>query len=259
MGPVQTSLATAELVRRDSGVLLLLDGTESSFIDLADPQHLAFEYQQQMDAALRVLLAEPTPVRAVHLGGAACALARAWDRARPGSTQLAVELDQLLAEQVRQWFNLPRSPRLRIRVGDAAQVAQTLRPAQWDVVVRDVFAGAAVPETVRTLDFTRACARALAPGGVYLANISSLPRPRAAAELEVARQVFPTTALVTDNAVARGRRRGNMVLVASSSPWTPDQREELERAMRRLPLPARTWELSDPALPQAGAGGGAVV
>ena len=231
----------------------MLDGAKSSFIDLTDPQRLAFEYQQQMDAALRALLAEPQPVRALHLGGAACALARAWDSARPGSTQLAVELDQVLADQVRQWFDLPRSPRLRIRVGDAAQVVTTLRPSQWDVVVRDVFAGTVVPETVRTLEFTQACARALAPGGVYLANISSVPRPQAAAELAIARQVFPATALVTDSAVACGRRRGNMVLVAASTAWTPRQREDLERAMRQLPLPARTWDLSDPVLPQVSA------
>ncbi|SPT53920.1 spermidine synthase [Actinomyces bovis] len=250
VGPVPVSLGTAELERRDTGVLLRLDGTESSFIDLADPTHLDFEYQQQMEAAIGTFFAAGTPVRAVHLGGAACALARAWNASRPGSTQLAVELDELLASKVRQWFDLPRSPALRIRVGDAAAVAPTLRPGEWDVVVRDVFAQAVVPETVRTLEFTQACARALAPGGLYLANMSSLPRPRAAAELQVVRETFKVHALVADNAVARGKRRGNMVVVAANAPWTPQQREELERSMRRLPLPARTWELTDPALPQ---------
>ena len=118
-----TSLATAELEARDTGVLLRLDGTESSWIDLRDPAHLDFEYQQQMNAVVDVLRPAPAPLRAVHLGGAACALARAWDALRPGSTQLAVEIDEVLALRVRQWFDLPRSPRLRIRVADAAQAA----------------------------------------------------------------------------------------------------------------------------------------
>lgn len=250
MGPFPTSLATAELERRDTGVLLRLDGAESSFIDLVDPTRLDFEYQQHMDAALDVLVGPGQPVRAVHLGGAACALARAWHAARPGSTQLAVELDEVLAGKVRQWFDLPRSPALRIRVGDAAQVAPSLRPGQWDVVVRDVFTATQVPAPVRGEGFVRACARALAPQGVYLANIASFPRDAAGAELGVARSVFASAAVIADSAVARGRRRGNLVLVASPSPWQPGQLDELERAVRRLPLPVRTWQPQDPALPQ---------
>ena len=148
-GPVRTSFATAELVARDTGVLLLLDGAESSFLDLRDPAHLDFEYHQQMDAVLAAQRGESSPVKALHLGGAGCALARAWDVTRPGSQQLAVEIDEILAHQVRTWFDLPRSPRLRIRVGDAAEVVSGLRPGQWDVVVRDVFNGGSVPAACR--------------------------------------------------------------------------------------------------------------
>ena len=118
-GPVRTSFATAELVARDTGILLMLDGAESSFLDLRDPSHLDFEYHQQMDAVLAALRGEGGPLRALHLGGAGCALARAWDVTHPGSQQVAVEIDEILASQVRTWFDLPRSPRLRIRVGDA--------------------------------------------------------------------------------------------------------------------------------------------
>ena len=64
---------------RDRGILLLLDGAESSWIDPHDPAHLDFEYLQQMDAALTALRGGDEPVRAVHLGGAGCALARGWD------------------------------------------------------------------------------------------------------------------------------------------------------------------------------------
>ena len=74
----KNSLTTAELEARDTGVLLRLDGTESSWIDLRDPAHLDFEYQQQMNAVVDVLRPAPAPLRAVHLGGAACALARTY-------------------------------------------------------------------------------------------------------------------------------------------------------------------------------------
>ena len=100
---MRTSLATAELVARDTGILLMLDGAESSFLDLRDPSHLDFEYHQQMDAVLAALRGEGGPLRALHLGGAGCALARAWDVTHPGSQQVAVEIDEILASQVRTW------------------------------------------------------------------------------------------------------------------------------------------------------------
>ena len=56
--------------------------------------------------------------------------------------------------------------------------------------------------------------------------------------------------IVADPAAARGRRRGNLVLVARQNPFTADELEEAERAVRRLPLPVRTWSLDDAALPR---------
>ena len=250
VGPVSTTFATAELEVRETGILLLLDGTESSWIDLRDPAHLDFEYQQQMDAVLGVLRPGAGPVRAVHLGGAGCALARAWETTRPGSTQLAVEIDAVLAQRVREWFDLPRSPRLRIRVGDAAQVAPTLRPGEWDVVVRDVFAAGAVPVSCRSEEFLRACREALAPGGVYLANTASAPREDAGAELAAVRRVFGGAVVIADAAVARGRRHGNLVVAARPESFAAEELEEIERAVRRLPLPVRTWRPDAPALPR---------
>ncbi|BDA63289.1 spermidine synthase [Actinomyces capricornis] len=250
VGPVPTSLATAELLQREDGILLLLDGTESSYLDLRDPARLDFEYHQQMDAVAEVLLGRGTPVRALHLGGAGCALARAWDRTRPGSTQLAVEIDEALARYARQWFDLPRSPRLRIRVGDAAQVLPELRPGQWDVVVRDVFTRAAVPGSCRDEAFLTACLRALRPGGIALINTVSPPRVELGAELGLLRGIFGGLLIVADPPVARGARPGNLVLVCRREPFTPEQRQELERAVRRLPLPVRTWSPQDRALPR---------
>ncbi|CAM2731167.1 spermidine synthase [Actinomyces slackii] len=249
-GPVETSFARAELVRHDTGVLLMLDGTESSFVDLVDPAHLDFEYHQHMDAVLGALIGHHSPVRALHLGGAGCSLARAWDATRSGSTQVAVEIDEALASLVRQWFDLPRSPRLRIRVGDARQVVTGMREDQWDVVVRDVFAQGRVPESCRSQGFLADCMRVLAPGGLMLANSSSAPRARAGAELRALASLAGGLVVVADPAVARGARPGNLVLVARAEPFSAAELEEMERAVRRLPLPVRLWDPQDPALPR---------
>ncbi len=174
---------------------------------------------------------------------------------RPGSQQVAVEIDEILASQVRTWFDLPRSPRLRIRVGDAAEVVAGLRPGQWDVVVRDVFDGGSVPASCRSREFFDSCLRALAPDGLLLVNTASMPRALAGAEIAALAGALDgdisRAFIVADPAAARGRRRGNLVLVARQDPFHGlGELEEVERAVRRLPLPVRTWSLDDAALPR---------
>ena len=245
--PVATSFASARLEARDQGILLYLDETESSFIDLADPAYLDFEYHQHMDAAVKVLLGEDLPLNAAHLGGAACALARAWDATHPGSAQLAVEIDAKLAAYVRQWFDLPRSPRLRIRIDDAVVAAPSLKAEFWDVVVRDIFSGGTVPDSVCTPEFMHSCMNALKSEGLFLINAASAPTSQVQAQFAALTQISDFL-VISDAAVARGKRRGNLVLVARKTGFSAEDFDCLSRAVRKLPLPAQLYRHSDGAL-----------
>ena len=245
--PVATSFASARLEARDQGILLYLDETESSFIDLADPAYLDFEYHQHMDAAVKVLLGEDLPLNAAHLGGAACALARAWDATHPGSAQLAVEIDAKLAAYVRQWFDLPRSPRLRIRIDDAVVAAPSLKAQFWDVVVRDIFSGGTVPDSVCTPEFMHSCMNALKSEGLFLINAASAPTSQVQAQFAALAQISDFL-VISDAAVARGKRRGNLVLVARKTGFSAEDFDCLSRAVRKLPLPAQLYRHSDGAL-----------
>lgn len=237
-GPVPIDTGTAELVGVSgdpTAVLLLVNGAESSQLDLADPARLEFEYMQQMVEVLDAVFDPPARLRALHLGAGACALPRAIEARRPGSAQTAVDVDGALARLVREWFDLPRSPRLRLRVQDARDAVRTTAPARLDVIVRDVFTGRAVPPHVRTVEFTRLVAAALRPGGVYLVNCIDAP-PLAVGRREAAtlRAVFPHVGLITERAILKGRRYGNLVFVGAFD-TIPDA--PLARRLRSLPLP----------------------
>lgn len=240
--PVQTS--TAEVAVRRVGprqAVLLIDGMESSYHDLDDPTHLDFEYMQQMTASLDTVLRPPAPIRALHLGGAGCSLATAWAASRPTSAQLAVEWDAELTRLVREWFPLPRSPRLRIRNADARQALEGFPPGRWDVVVRDVFSNGVVPPHVRDDDAARAAARVISTGGLYLVNTTDAPPLEAArAEASTLRRHFGYVRAILEPGLARGRRYGNVVLVARHEPL---DEVELAKRLRRLPVPARLTEL----------------
>ena len=58
---------------RASGRLLRHGDMDASYVDLADPRHLEFDYLRRMRDLVEALRAR----RVIHVGGAACALARA--------------------------------------------------------------------------------------------------------------------------------------------------------------------------------------
>lgn len=217
----------------------MIDGVPSSHVDLDDPTYLEFEYMLKMAAVIDRTGEPGAPLDVVHLGAAGCSLARYVHATRPGSRQIAVEIDAVLAEKVRTWFELPRSPALRIRVGDAREVLEALPDASADIVIRDVFADAVTPDHVQTVEFTQQVSRVLRPAGRYLANCADRPPLRLArAEAATVGAAFPAVAVIAEPALLRGRRYGNVVVVGTRSPDVVRD-PALGRAILSLPAPAR--------------------
>jgi SAM-dependent methyltransferase len=209
---------TAELVAdpdRPRAYTLLLDGAPQSHVDLADPTHLEFEYIRRMAAALDLIAPAGQPLRVLHLGGGALTLPRYVSATRPGSGQRVVEVDAALIELVRQHLPWRPDPRLRVRAGDARAALASARDQAYDVIVADVFAGARTPARVASVEFAAEVARVLRPDGSYLVNIADSPPLRyARAQVATVRSVLPQVCLTADAGVLRGRRYGNLVLLA---------------------------------------------
>ncbi|MFY1627427.1 spermidine synthase [Micromonospora sp. WMMD723] len=215
---VDVATGRAELVPdpdRPRSWTLLLDDAPQSHVDLADPTHLEFEYVRRLGAALDLIAPPGAPLRVLHLGGGALTLPRYVQATRPGSTQRVAEVDGALVELVRRELPWPTDPRLKVRVADARATLESSRDASYDVVVADVFAGARTPAHLTSAEYAAQVARVLAPAGWYLANLADGPPLRhTRAQVATVRQVLPRAALVGDAAVLRGRRHGNLVLVA---------------------------------------------
>ena len=212
----------AELVReRDRGTAwtLLLDGAPQSYVDLADPTYLEFEYVRRMAAAIDLIAPPGRPIRVLHLGGGGLTLARYVAATRPGSPQRAVEIDGRLVEFVRRWLPWDSRAKLRVRVADARAALAGMRTGGYDLIVADVFAGARTPAHLTSVEFVTEVARVLAPAGRFLVNVADGP-PLAYARGQVAtiRAVLPEACLVADAAVLRGRRFGNVVVLAGRTP-----------------------------------------
>ncbi|MDN6379041.1 MAG: methyltransferase type 11, partial [Brevibacterium aurantiacum] len=131
---VDISTGTARLEKVDGEVdsyVLHVNGVPSSSITLSEPTRLDFEYLDWMSRIIDVQFA-PGPLRAVHIGAAGCALARALHAQHPGSKQTAIDIDPVLLDYSRDWFDLPRSPALALRAGDGALEVEKFRPDTLD-------------------------------------------------------------------------------------------------------------------------------
>jgi len=221
--------ATATLVRdisRRAAWTLLLDGVESSHVDLDDPMILEFEYVQWLGDIIDCLALPGDPVDTVHLGGGAMTVARYVMATRPASEQIVFEIDGALVDLVRErlpWTRGRHTRRLRVRVGDASQGLAALADASWDLVVRDAFRDAVVPADLRTVESAARVERVLRPSGVYLMNVTDrAPFAVTGVELATLLEVFSEVALISEPSVLRGRRHGNLIIAAANRPLPLD-------------------------------------
>jgi spermidine synthase len=234
----------AELVpdlSRTGSWLLFIEGVPQSQVDLNDPSCLDFEYIRRIGHVIDVAFPPGEPLRALHLGGGAMTLPRYIAVTRRGSAQVVAETDTALTELVRAHLPLPGARtsggRIRVRAQDARKVLESTRPHGYHLVISDVFAGARTPFHMTTAQCARAALRALRQDGIYLVNVADGP-PLAHARGQVATiaSVFPEAAMIAEPGVLRGRRTGNLVLVASSRPLPTT---ELRRLTAADPFPAR--------------------
>jgi hypothetical protein len=191
---------------RPSGRLLVQAGMEASYVDLADPSHLEFDYMRWMRIVLRVARAR----RVIHVGGGACALARALaaedsDAAHPGLQQVC-EVDPEVLALAREHLGLRRARGLRVRVAEGRAFVARQAASSWDAVAVDAFVSATVPRRLITAEALSDVAR-VAP----LALINVLD-DRSAREV---RLVAAGVVAAYPHAWALGGRTGNTIVVGS--------------------------------------------
>jgi spermidine synthase len=197
---------------RPSGRLLRQGGMDASYVDLADPSHLEFDYLRWLRAVVEAAGAR----HVVHVGGAACALARALAAARPGDLQEVVELDPDVLEIARRHLGLRRGRGLKVRTGEGRAVLAARADGSVDAVMVDAFVGARVPRSLVTVEALTDVARVAALVAVNVVDAKPLDEAAAiAAGLEAA---FPHVVAVGPSAVVARRRGGNVVLVGSAAP-----------------------------------------
>jgi spermidine synthase len=205
------------------------------------PFDIELEYVQRMMAWL--LFVEPDSVpqrRAMQLGLGAAALTKfCFKKLRMDTT--AVDINPQVIAACRTWFKLPPdSARLRVMLGDAAEVA-AYAPFHGtvDALQVDLYDDEAAAPVLDSADFYADCRRLLTDEGAMTVNLfgrqASYER-----SLGHIREAFGDAAIWA----FRPTREGNTVVLALRTPQHPERLQLLARAeavQARWGLPARKW------------------
>lgn len=224
------------------GITVLVDGQPQSYVDPRDPGLLVFEYVEHL--ALGLDLLPPGRLAITHVGGAGLTLPRWVEHRRPGSPQIVLEPDASLTAAVRAALPLPRGHRIRVRPQDGLTGIQGLADASADAVVLDAFAAGAIPGDLTGERFVAQVSRVLRPGGLFLANLADEPGLRWVERVvATVRTHLPHVVALLPQEVAKGRRYGNVVVLAAD---TPLDEHRVRRAAAGAALPtavldAATW------------------
>jgi len=203
------------------GVTVVVDGHPQSYVSVADPMLLAFDYVEHLALAINALAPTPAPaaLRVTHIGGAGLTLARWITATRPGSPQIVLEPDAPLTAAVRARLPLPRGHRVRVRPVDGRSGIAALASASADVVVLDAFAAGRVPADLVSVEFFAQVCRVLTPRGLCVANLADEPGLRHAARVVAAVQAagLDAVSLIAGHEVLKGKRFGNVVIAARAA------------------------------------------
>jgi hypothetical protein len=175
---------------------------DASYVDLADPSHLEFDYLRWMRIVLRTARAR----RVIHVGGGACALPRALAAEDPAGRQQVCEADPDVLALAREHFGLRRTRGLRVRLAEGRAFIARQPDRSWDAIAIDAFVAATIPRRLITAQAFREVAR-VAP--LALVNVLD---DRSARQI---RLVAAGLSSAYPHVWALGGRTGNTIVVGA--------------------------------------------
>ena len=185
-------------------------------------------------------LREP-PERIAILGNAAGTTARAYGHYFPDTEVDGVEIDALLEEVGRDYFDMGSNPNLDVHVDDARPWLRR-SDGGYDVIMVDAYRQPYIPFYLTTTEFFELVADRLAPGGMVIVNAG---HPEGSDDLE---QVLGRTMAEVFSTVIRDPIKPTNTLLVGT-----DGHASAERLAEAVPeLPGELGSLARPAAARIG-------
>ncbi|KAA0975302.1 spermidine synthase [Paeniglutamicibacter gangotriensis] len=199
--------------------VLSLGGAEQSHVNVARPGDIFYEYLRRLANHVDEHGQPGEPLRVLHLGAGALTLARYIETKRPGSVQVAVDLERELLDFVLDALPMGERGNLTTIIGDARHVlTEELANEEFDIIVLDIFSGSGAPAHLTVPDFYSEMNARLRPGGVVLVNVGDDP-PLAFADTQIQAmsEIFATIIASAPTEIFTRKYPGNMILAGTQS------------------------------------------
>ncbi|MCB9078576.1 MAG: fused MFS/spermidine synthase [Anaerolineaceae bacterium] len=152
--------------------ILTLDRLVHSYVDLTDPTHLRYGYEQIYANVLATVFPDQMPVSVLFIGGGGYTFPHYIEVVHPGSQIEVIEIDPGVTAVAHDQLGLPLDTTITTFNEDARHFITNLPPTtHYDLIVGDAFNDFSVPYHLTTLEFNRLIATHLKPDGVYMVNI----------------------------------------------------------------------------------------
>lgn len=212
--------------------VLSLGGAEQSHVNVEHPEEIFYEYLRRLANFVDEYGTPGDALRVLHLGAGALTLARYIEQMRPGSTQIAVDLERELIDFVLEALPLNNPADLTTLVGDAREVlTHELAGRKFDLIVLDIFSGTGAPEHLTVPAFYSEMKDLLADSGMVLVNVGDDP-PFAFADsqIQALSEVFRSLMASAPTEIFSRKFPGNMILAATQSKFDVALIERLRTA-----------------------------
>jgi predicted membrane-bound spermidine synthase len=163
----ETPYNSLVVARSNDLQVLYLNGLPHSGMSLKNPNELVFTYTKFFEAAL-ALNSRANDV--LFIGGGGFSGPKYFISRYPNIAVEVVEIDPVVVEVAKKYFQVPDDERLIIHVDDGRVFLQKIGK-KFDAIIIDAYAKTYIPYHLLTLEFFRLVRERLESGGVVVSNI----------------------------------------------------------------------------------------
>lgn len=165
----KSAFHTIEITQSEETLLLRTDQhAVQSVLSLNHPEQLNLPYMHAMIVGLLFQLSKPQNILMLGLGGGD--LLRYLHHYLSESRVTAVEIDPAMVDVCREYFALPKSKNIKIKIDDAMHFISKSTQC-YDMIMLDIYHGTSVPTVLHNQDFYQYCSDRLSENGMLILNL----------------------------------------------------------------------------------------